>query len=123
MKNLINIPIRLPYNPKLKQRAIEMRKNMTKCEQIIWFNYLKKLNLRVLRQRPIWNFIVDFYIPTKNIVIEIDWDTHYTKNALVYDIERSKILEWYWLKIIRFSNNDILNNLKWVCYELNKILN
>jgi very-short-patch-repair endonuclease len=72
MNSLIKILPRLPYNPKLKQRATEMRKNMTKTERIIWFKYLKDLNIRVLRQRPIDNFIVDFYIPSKMIVIEID---------------------------------------------------
>ncbi|MFC1798175.1 endonuclease domain-containing protein [Patescibacteria group bacterium] len=72
MPNLIKIQPRLPYNPKLKQRATEMRRNMTKTEQIIWFKYLKDLDVRVLRQRPIDNFIVDFYIPSLKIVIEID---------------------------------------------------
>jgi very-short-patch-repair endonuclease len=62
----------LPYNPKLKKRATKMRQNMTIPEQKIRFNYLKNLGFRVLRQRPIGNFIVDFYIPSKMIVIEID---------------------------------------------------
>jgi very-short-patch-repair endonuclease len=112
-----------PYNPKLKKRAVEMRKNITKSEQIIWFNYLKKINIRVLRQRPIWNFIVDFYIPSKKIIIEIDWDSHNTENALVYDLERTKILEWFWLNILRFTNNDINNNFLKICNILNKELN
>ena len=122
MKNQINIPIRLPYNPKLKQRATQMRKNMTRPEQIIWFKYLKSLNIRILRQRPIDNFIVDFYIPSLKIVIEIDWDSHYTDNALVYDEERSIILKWFWLEIIRITNSDIMNNFEWVCIELDKNL-
>ena len=95
---------------------------MTKPEQIIWFKYLKKLNCRVLKQRPISNFIVDFYIPSKQLVIEIDWDSHYTDNALVYDKERSNILEWFWLTIIRFTNTEIINNFEWVCFKLNKLL-
>ena len=60
----------LPYNNKLLDRAKEMRKNMTKTEQIIWFQYLQRQRFRVLRQRPIDNFIVDFYIPSKSIIIE-----------------------------------------------------
>jgi len=121
MKNLIKILPRLPYNTKLKQRAIELRKKMTKPEQIIWFKYLKNLDFRVLKQRPIGNFIVDFYVPSKMIVIEIDWDSHYTNNGLVYDKERTNILEWFWLKIIRFTNSEIINNFEWVCIELNKV--
>lgn len=111
----------LPYNPKLNQRATEMRKNMTKPEQIIRFNCLKNLEISVLKQRPIGNFIVDFYIPSKMIVIEIDWDVHYTDNALVYDEERTAILEWFWLKVIRFTNNEIIENFELVSSQLNKI--
>ena len=123
MQPLVKIIYRLPYNPKLKQRANEMRKNMTKYEQIIWFNYFKNLDIRVLRQRPIWNFIVDFYIPNLKIVIEIDWYNHYTENALVYDKERTNILTWYWLEIIRFTNNEIINNFNNVCLKLNEKIN
>ncbi|MFK7779930.1 MAG: endonuclease domain-containing protein [Candidatus Gracilibacteria bacterium] len=123
MNNLIKIQPRLPYNPKLKERATEMRKNMTKPEQIIRFNYLKNLNLRVLKQRPIGNFIVDFYIPSKMIVIEIDGDSHYTDNGLIYDEERSSILEGFGLKIIRFTNSEIIDNFEGVCVELSKKIN
>lgn len=100
-----------------------MRKKMTKTEQVIWFKYLKNLNTRILRQRPIGNFIVDFYIPNLKIVIEIDWDSHFTDEWLDYDQERSSILEWYWLEIIRFTNDEIMNNFNIVSNKLNEVLN
>jgi len=99
-----------------------MRKNMTKTEQILWFNYLKNQNFRVLRQRPIDNFIVDFYIPSKKLIIEIDWENHYTYEWLAYDEERSSILTWLWLNVIRFTNNEILNDFNNVCYKLNNLI-
>ena len=125
---LLELKIRLPYNPKLKDRAKELRKNMTKTEQIIWFKVLKSLqeiyNFRVLRQRPILNFIVDFYIPQLFLVIEIDWDTHFTDEAKWYDDERTIELNKLWLQVIRYTNNEVLENIDWVYEDLkNKINN
>ena len=51
----------LPYNPKLVERAKELRKNMTKAERKLWYDYLRNFKYRVHRQRPIDQFIVDFY--------------------------------------------------------------
>ncbi len=106
---------RIPYNPKLKERARELRKNMTKSEKKIYFDFLKNWKYRILKQRPIDNYIVDFYIPELRLVIEIDGDSHYEDWAFEYDLERTEILEWYGLKIIRFTNLEILENFDWVC--------
>lgn len=100
----------LPYNKKLVSRAKELRKNMTVAEQKIWKNYLKSFPYRVYRQRPIENFIVDFYCPKLKLVIEIDGDSHYTENAQDYDRERTQFLQTYGLKVIRFKNDDVLSN-------------
>jgi len=113
---------RLPYNSKLKDRARELRKNMTKTEKKIWFDFLKWWKYKVLRQRPIDNFIVDFYCKELSLVIEIDWDSHYEDWALEYDEERTNILEWYDLKVIRFTNVEVLNEFEVVCEVLNKYL-
>jgi len=95
----------LPYNPRLKDRAKEMRKNMTIAERKIWINCLQKYNKRwenkivILKQKIIDNYIIDFYIPSFNLVIEIDWEIH--DDRIEYDLERTNILKWYWLKEIR----------------------
>jgi len=115
----------LPYNIDLKGRAKEMRKNMTIYERKIWVDFLQKYNKRwdnkiqVLRQKIIDNYIVDFYIPKYNLVIEIDWDIH--NNRKEYDLERANILNWYWLKELRFSNNEIINNFYNVCKEISEV--
>ena len=100
----------LPYNKKLVARAKELRKNMTVAEQKLWNNYLKTFPDRVYRQRPIENFIIDFYCPKLKLVIEIDGDSHYNENAQDYDKERTQILQSYGLKVIRFQNDEVLDN-------------
>ena len=72
---LIQVNKRLPYNPDLKDRAKNLRRNMTRAEKKIWFDFLKNSEYRFLRQRPIDNFIVDFYCSELNLVIKIDWDS------------------------------------------------
>ena len=101
----------LPYNKKLVPRAKELRQNMTKAEKKIWYDYLRNFPYRVYRQRPIDNFIVDFYCPKLKLVIEIDGDSHYTENAQKYDKERTAILQGYGLTVIRFNNQDVLDNI------------
>ena len=101
----------LPYNKNLVPRAKELRKNMTLAEKKLWYDYLRDFKYRVHRQRPIDNFIVDFYCPQLKLVIEVDGDSHYTENAQEYDRQRTEILQGYGLKVIRFNNHDVLDNL------------
>jgi len=112
----------LPYNKNLVSRAKELRKNMTKAERKLWYDYLRNFKYRVHRQRPIDNFIVDFYCPQLKLVIEVDGETHYVENAQEYDAERTQILEGYGLKVIRFTNEEILNNLDGICAEIEKMI-
>jgi very-short-patch-repair endonuclease len=116
----------LPYNSDLSDRAKEMRKNLTLSERKIWKLYLQDFNKRwenkitILRQKIIDNYIVDFYIPKYNIIIEIDWEIHNDRKW--YDSERTQILESYWLTEMRFSNYEIQNNFTKVCVKLDKLL-
>ncbi|TYC01378.1 MAG: endonuclease domain-containing protein [Kosmotoga sp.] len=83
----------LPYNPKLKELARELRKNSTLAEVLLW-NELKKKKLkgyRFIRQKPIGNYIVDFFCKELFLAIEIDGSTHYEKGE--EDIRRQKELE------------------------------
>ena len=109
-RGLISSGFYLPYNPKLVSVAREMRKNMTEAEKKIWFGLLRRFRFRVFRQRPIDNFIVDFYCPKLKLVFEIDGQRHYSIPGHSHDIERTAILNGYGLKVIRFSNNEIVNH-------------
>ena len=98
----------------------------TFTEKVIWEDYLKKFNKRgenklsIWRQKVIDNYIVDFYVPSIKLVIEIDWEIHNTK--VEYDKERTQILEWYWLTEVRFTNDEINNNFITVCETLDNLL-
>ena len=104
----------LPYNKNLVSRAKELRKNLTLAEKKIWYKYLINYQHRVYRQRPIDNFVVDFYCLKLKLVIEIDGDSHYRENAQEYDSQRTEILQGYGLKVIRFTNEEVLHNLEGV---------
>ena len=111
----------LPYNKDLVSRAKELRKSMTKAERRIWYEVFRNKrfeDLRWLRQRPIANFIVDFYCAELKLVVEIDGGDHFTQAGKVYDEERTKILEGYGLTVIRFTNEEILKNLAGVHQRL-----
>lgn len=121
-EGLINTDFHLPYNPKLVEKAKEMRKNMTLAEKKLWHNYLRTFRFRVLRQRPINNFIVDFYCRELKLVIEIDGDSHFTNEGKAHDQERTQVLEGYGLKVMRFTNDQVLNNLDSVCREVAEMI-
>lgn len=115
MASLNNSNFHLPYNPALVPRAKELRKNMTRAERQLWYQYLKTFKYRVLRQRPIDHFIVDFYCSTLKLVIEVDGDSHASIQAQIYDRKRSDILAGYGLRVVRFTNEQVFNNFHEVC--------
>lgn len=121
-KGLIKTKYYLPYNPTLKERSRELRKNMTIAEKKLWFAYLRRLPLPVLRQKIIDNYIVDFYCARIKLVIEIDGDSHFEQNAREYDFMRTKILEGYGLKVLRFTNFEVLKNFTEVCEKISKLV-
>jgi very-short-patch-repair endonuclease len=123
-QNFIKTASHLPYNPKLIEKAKELRKNMTPAEKKLWNNYLKTLKTKFFRQRPIDNFIVDFYCAKLKLVIEIDGETHFTDEEKNYDSQRTLILEGYGLQVIRFTNQQVFKNFEGVCeYIDNFIIN
>lgn len=107
----------LPYNPALIDQAKELRQNPTAAERKLWQNFLKSFPYRVLRQRPIHHFIVDFYCPRLKLVIEIDGDVHFTDAAKAYDAERTQVLEGYGLQVIRFTNAQVMDDFEAVCQK------
>ena len=78
--------------------------------------------VRILRQRPIDNFIVDFYCSGLRLVIEIDGESHFTEQGKIYDEERTNILEGYGLQVVRFTNVEVLQNFEEVCYQLEGLI-
>ncbi len=109
----------IPYNRKLVKVARENRKNPTQAEKKMWSKILKSKqfeNYKFLRQKPLNNFIADFYCAKLMLVIEIDGDSHATQRE--YDILRSEKLEMYGIKVIRYTNDDIIFNIEGVFRDL-----
>ena len=92
----------LKYNPKLVGSAQHLRKNMTDEEKELWYKFLKLLPITVNRQKNIGNYIVDFFISSKNIVIEIDGRQHYTAKNKAADAKRDAELASLGLKVLRY---------------------
>ncbi len=114
-KGLITTGHHLPFNPKLKERARTLRRTMTRAEKKLWHGFLKHLKFPVLRQKPIDHYIVDFYCAKLKLVIEVDGDSHYTDDGKDYDKGRTKVLEAYKLKVLRFTNYEVLHEFDGVC--------
>ena len=107
------------YNKNLKQFARELRsETVSRAEKRIWKALLsrKQTGERFLRQRPIKNFIVDFFCPELKLIIEIDGNSHYHKPD--YDAFRQRQLEELGFLIVRFSEGDVLNNLDKVSNQI-----
>jgi very-short-patch-repair endonuclease len=111
------------YTKALIPRAQKMRHEMTRAEAKLWFELLRDFEPRVRRQRPFGRFIVDFYCAACKVVIEVDGGQHFTPEGLAYDAERTAFLEGLDLRVIRFSNADVLENLDGVKLQLLQLLN
>jgi very-short-patch-repair endonuclease len=112
----------LPYNGKLIPRAKELRKDMTKQEKHLWYDFLSNYQIRFQRQKTISQYIVDFYCAKVKLAIELDGSQHYTENGLEYDNGRTKVLNAFGVEVIRFFNNDIDNNFSGVCDIINEVI-
>ena len=113
----------IPYNPKLVALAKELRKNMTFGEIALWREIKgKKLGVSFSRQIPIDNFIVDFYCKDLRLAIEVDGSIHFEEEQIKKDTHRQKRLESLGVKIIRFSDPDVKNNLNWVLTEIKQVI-
>ena len=103
------------HNKSLVNIGKTLRKNMTKEERRLWYDFLRGYPIRFLRQKIIGNYIVDFYCAKANLIIELDGSQHYEENAVSRDNERTEYLESQGLKVIRIPNNEINNNFCGVC--------
>ena len=80
-------------NAKLSPNARNLRKNMTKEERNLWYDFLKTLPLTVHRQKTMGQYIVDFYVATEKLVIELDGSQHYEETGQAKDAERDRYLK------------------------------
>ncbi len=105
-------------NSKLTGNAKALRKNMTKEERHLWYDFLKSLPITVNRQKVIGNYIVDFYIATSKIVIELDGSQHYEDKGIESDTTRDAFLNDLGIKVLRYSNLDVNKRFESVCQDI-----
>ena len=111
----------IPYNPKLKELARKLRNNSTKAEVILWQKIKRdQLGVDFHRQKPILNYIVDFYSPDVQLAIEIDGYTHDYKVG--DDKKRQKEIEALGVAFVRFSDKDVIKNTEGVVNEILKAI-
>ena len=101
----------MTYNKKLKSIARDLRSNQTDAEMLLWSRIRRKqlCNIQFYRQKPVSNYVVDFYAPSKNIVIEVDGGQHFEEAHIKRDKKRDKELNTLGIKVLRFDNLQVLN--------------
>lgn len=105
-------------NPLLTARAQTLRKNMTKEERKLWYDFLKSLPLTFNRQKVMGNYIVDFFCAQKKLCIELDGSQHYESAGVEYDARRDEYLRGLGLTVLRYSNLDVNQRFSLVCEDI-----
>lgn len=112
------------YERGLKNFARSLRREMTDCERILWRGLRGKqlAGLQFYRQKPIANFIVDFYCPAAKLVIEVDGGQHFSGTERELDLNRDRRLEAAGLRVLRISNLDVTQNSGHVFEMIHNVL-
>ena len=103
------------HNKQLVPFAKRLRKEMTKEERRLWYDFLRAYPVRFSRQKVLGKYIVDFYSAEAKLVIELDGSQHYEHENAEKDIERTVFLQGYGLTVIRIANNEVNRNFRGVC--------
>ena len=115
-------PMYYGATPDVFKKAKELRRYETEAEKRLWVKLCRNqmLGLQFRRQHPINRFIVDFYCVKIKLVIEVDGDIHEIPENKVYDIGRSQILNDFRIKVIRFTNEEIIEDIEKVIKNIEK---
>ena len=106
------------YNPDNKERSQDLRKAMTKEERHLWYDCLRDLPVTFYRQKPIGSYIVDFYCPNAQLIVELDGSQHYEEKQENYDKERDAALRSMGFTVKRYTNLEIRKNFRGVCLDI-----
>jgi len=112
------------YNPKLKEYSRTLRTNMTEAEQLLWYRIRRKQiqGVQFYRQKPLLEFIVDFYSPSAKLVIELDGSQHFEEEHRDKDQARDAALARLGLYVLRFDNRQVLLETDAVLEVVNMIV-
>ena len=112
----------IPYRAKLTSRAQALRRDPTPAEKKLWYEFLRDLPYKFTRQKPLGGYVADFYCSSQRLVIELDGDSHFTDGAQHYDARRTAAIGLLGVRVVRFTNLDVLENFESVCEVLKRTL-
>ena len=110
------------YNSDLIPLAKELRKNMTKEERHLWYDFLRSYPVKFTRQKVLGKYIADFYSAEAKLIIELDGSQHYEKENQRKDQNRTEFLESYGLRVVRIPNNEVMRNFRGVFEYIDMIV-
>jgi very-short-patch-repair endonuclease len=108
----------IPYRKGLTPRAQTLRRDPTPAEKKLWYEFLRDLAHKFTRQKPLGHYVADFYCSRLQLVIELDGDSHYTDQAQRYDDARTAALGLHGVRVLRFTNLEVLQNFESVCTSI-----
>lgn len=106
------------YNGYLKANAQKLRRDMTKEERHLWYDFLKNAPYQFKRQRIVGNYILDFYCPMAKLAVELDGSQHYDPTGQEYDRQRDSFLAKQGIAVVRYSNSDVNARFSGVCEDI-----
>ena len=110
------------HNKQLVPLAKQLRKEMTKEERHLWYDFLRGYPVRFLRQKVIDHYIVDFYCHDARLIVELDGSQPYEPEEHYRDAKRTQVLESRGLKVVRIPNNEINQNFRDVCEYIDQLV-
>ena len=121
VKRMVELSMFYGASPKTFEFAKELRNNLTEAEAFLWARLRnKQLGVRFRSQHPIDRFIADFYCHPSKLVVEVDGDIH--KKQKEYDINREAELDRFGIRVVRFSNEQVLDDILMVINLIKKQL-
>ena len=103
------------HNSRLTDFARELRRNMTKEERHLWYDFLRGYPVKFTRHKVLGKYIADFYCAKANLVVELDGSQHHDSVEIAKDQERTEFLKTYGITVIRIPNNAVMQNFRGVC--------
>ena len=112
----------MKHNCDLTPLAQRLRREMTKEERKLWYDYLNTYPLRFRRQVAFGSYILDFYCSSVKLAIELDGSQHFSLDGMAYDENRSAFLAKSGIRVIRFSNVDVTRNFRGVTEQIDQVV-
>jgi len=112
----------IPYRRDLKRPSQSLRRDPSPAERKLWYEFLRALPIKFTRQKPLAHYIVDFYCAGERLAIELDGDSHYSDRAQEYDERRTMQLQAEGVKVVRFTNAEVMQDFEGVCGTILRII-